>query len=172
MKYYHIYTDAEHNIDFPHLVEGITLEIGDNHNPYSFRNKNSATRVAPGISNQDITSSYISMLRESVFENVRLTEFPELPSRKNCLWVTDDIEVAKYWVKRIPHSGNKKIFELELAEGNVHETWEGHLTNHMENIAELEQRAFSYWRGEKPKDIPGQREIVLQGTIKILKEVS
>ncbi len=171
MKYYHVYTEAPHASTFTPLAPGMTFLVGGKLNPYSLRNANSATRLAPGISSSDITSSYISMLRELVFENVRLSYFPDKPSRKTCLWVTNDLNVAKYWMGRLPHQGKKKIFELELVDGQVHETWEDYLTTKMENIAELEVRAESYWRGEQPAQSQGEREIMLSGIVKIVREV-
>ncbi|WP_425490125.1 DUF2441 domain-containing protein [Dyella telluris] len=107
------------------------------------------------------------MLREVVFEQVRSVSFPKSPSRTTCLWVSRSIEDARYWLERIPHSGEKRIYELKLEDGVIHEAHEGHLSEESENIQELEGRAFQYWSGARAAT--GGRELLCGGKLTVLK---
>jgi len=107
------------------------------------------------------------MLREYVFENIRQSLHPQAPSRFTCLWFAKTLEDAQYWIKRIPHNGEKIIFEV-VPEGevNLFEAHEGHLTNSLENAAEIKLRARQYWSG-KPA-VAGKTEILGEGAFKIV----
>jgi hypothetical protein len=170
MKYYHIHTKAEHNEGYPPLQTGTALKIGSILNPYYSRIQNSATRTSPGITTADISRYYSVMLREVVFENLRLREYPVLPSRTTCLWVSKSLEDARYWFNRIPFEGDKKILEIEVHNGSAHEAWEGHLTNFPENIIETQERARKYWSGRRAND--GRSEVLVAGDIKIMRTLA
>ncbi|HFF2827990.1 TPA: DUF2441 domain-containing protein [Stenotrophomonas maltophilia] len=108
------------------------------------------------------------MLRELAFENLRARMYSVLPSRTSCIWLCDSEESAKYWIKRIPHTGNKRVLEVEILEGEPHRSYEQHLTNKFENIKELEVRAHEYWSGRGS----GQCEILFQGVLRVLRQVN
>lgn len=167
MRLFHIHTRAAHSMGWVPFQEGASVMVGENHNPYYAAIRISATRPGPGISAADIARSFRVMLREVVFEQVRRISFPDTPSRTTCLWACRTLDEARYWQQRIPHTGEKRIYELELIQGSIHEGSEGHLTEDSENISELEERAARYWNGAKVSE--GQREILCAGKLNVVE---
>lgn len=164
MKLFHINTDCPHNPHRPMQV-GDQLHIGNSVNPYFAQIEKSATRVGSGINQSDALRHYSMMLREFVFENVRAETYPELPSRMRGLWLAASFKVATSWLTRIPHHGQKRIVELELLEGKLHESNEEHLSNDLLNAAEHRKMAEAYWRGTKGN---GRAEILVEGQLRVL----
>ncbi|NMY04293.1 DUF2441 domain-containing protein [Pseudomonas sp. WS 5059] len=167
MKYYHIDTESRHRTNWDQFRTGEEYVVGDKINPIYTNWKNSATRVGGGITREDVHRSVSVMLRELAFENLRARVYSTLPSRTNCIWLCDSEESARYWIKRLPHSGSKRILEIEILEGLTHKAYEQHLTNNLENINELEVRAHNYWSGHGA----GNYEILFQGVMHIAREI-
>ncbi|HDZ8982159.1 TPA: DUF2441 domain-containing protein [Aeromonas veronii] len=136
-------------------------------NPLYTNWMNSATRTGAGITEEDVVRSVAVMLRELTFENLRARMYSKLPSRTSCIWLCESEQTARYWVERIPHTGKKRILEIEILEGALHKAYEQHLTNNLENINELEVRAHKYWSGQGN----GQCEILFQGVLHITREL-
>lgn len=85
-------------------------------------------------------------IREQVFEDVREREYPNLPSRQKCLWVTGK-EKIPYW-KTIHSSGTQYLLTLEL-EGDLFCGDDYWLTANTFSSEVYEERAKHYWTGEK-----------------------
>jgi hypothetical protein len=166
--YFHIQAVAPHTTAFRPFSVGGIYTIGGQLNPYLSRLKISATRAHPSLPPGETQRSYVFMLRESVFENVRLTCFPHLPSRYMALWMCEDLETARQWHVRLPHQGDRQILEIRLLEGATHTAYEDHITALPENIDELERRADRYWRGVKGRQLS---EVLCTGRIEILRAI-
>ncbi|MET3148050.1 DUF2441 domain-containing protein [Xanthomonas phaseoli] len=147
MKYFHIDTDSQHRANWKPLCVHQEFNAGKNLNPIFSNWIKSATRIEDNITETDVKINFSIMLRESVFENIRLVKNPDLPSRKNCIWLCDSEAHARDWLSRIPHNGMRRMLELEQLDGSLHKVYEQHLTNNPENIIELEERATNYWSG-------------------------
>lgn len=145
---------------------GTEIIIGQDINPIYTNWIKSVTRIGTGVTKEDVEKSYIVMLRESVFENMRLRNFPHLPSRTNCLWLCDTESSVHYWKSRIPQKGKKRIFEVRIINGKIHKAYEEHLTNDKNNISELEEKAWNYWSGKGS----GEYEFLFSGTLLIENE--
>lgn len=168
---YHVQTDAGHARDRTPFREGQILTVGTTHNPFYGAIRISATHERHDVSRQDVRLHLSKMLRESVFESVRLTHQPALPSRTTCLWLAESLEDARYWLGRIDHPGRKRLFEMKLLEGgSLHRAYEGHLTDAPECIHEIEARARRYWRGEPARD--GRPELLYAGRLQVLRELA
>lgn len=167
MKYFHIDTESHHRTRWSKFRTGEEYVVGDKINPIYTNWKNSATREGGGITGRDVYQSVSVMLRELAFENLRARAYPTLPSRTSCIWLCDSEEYATYWLTRLPHSGSKRILEVEVLEGLTHKAYEQHLTNNLENINELEVRARNYWLGHGS----GNYEILFQGVMHIAREI-
>jgi hypothetical protein len=165
--FYHIQTSAAHTEGLRPFVVGQTQTIGGGHNPYYSSIRISATRQRADVSSTDVLRHYAVMLRESVFENIRLKNYASLPSRNQCIWLTDSLPSARYWMGRIPHHGEKRLLEVAALDGMFHQANEGHLTNGHENIDEIEQRAHQYWKGEPGT---GRSEILFVGKLTVIRE--
>ena len=165
MKYFHVDTQSSHRARWKQLCVGQQIKIGNDPNPIYTNWMNSATRIGQDITASDVEKNYVVMLREMVFENIRLLKHANLPSRKNCIWLCDSEEHARYWISRVPHTGKKRIIEIEQLDGSLHKGYEQHLTNNRENISELENRAMSYWSGSGS----GQYELLATGLLRVVR---
>jgi hypothetical protein len=105
---------------------------------------------------------------ETILERVRSKEFPNLPSRYSCLYLTDEDNLTKWY--------EKALTELEIAElpifqfkvsGNIHyadSTWlEVDVVSEVEYI----DTAHKYWTGESnPDNNETPLDILFCGSIK------
>lgn len=111
-----------------------------------------------------IANHYSMLARELIMEEVRLKTAPEAPSRKTCLWVVDDIDLATYWARKIGGPGS--IVKLSLT-GTVHRCDAKHLMNESEPLEETYEKAQLYWQGALSKDpLP---EILFEGNATVLE---
>lgn len=102
-------------------------------------------------------------IRETIFEEVRKSYFPHLPSRKTCIWVFEK-EAVEYWWNAL-EGQQKLIFELQLT-GSMHRADQKHLINDTLDHDTLRSLAFQYWTGaEGEKSI--EEEILFEGVIDI-----
>jgi hypothetical protein len=123
-------------------------------------------------------------IEEEIFEEVRLTQFPHLPSRL-CSFHPCTEEGAWYYWKW--YSGNKrcdnvKIFKVSLT-GVIHETYSAHRMQKIRPFDEIKKSAFKYWSGEKPQRFREHEDIaydirligtdlLFNGTVTVLENVS
>lgn len=106
-----------------------------------------------------------TFIRETIFEEVRKSYFPQLPSRKTCIWVCDK-NAVEYWWNSLQSEGNY-IFELNLT-GSMHHADQHHLIHDTVDHDTLRSSAFQYWTGiEDSKSI--ETEILFEGVIDILR---
>lgn len=110
--------------------------------------------------------SYFILVRELIYEEVRLKHFPNCPSRMRCIWVIPkDKEALIYWnnIKK------GRIFILRLT-GKILRTNERYLITDTYNLKQYREQAFMYWagiKGESKKD-----EILFEGHVKVISEIS
>lgn len=112
-------------------------------------------------------SSFIKITREMHFENVRVRNFSELPSRQHCIWLAESLEDAQYWKERLVGRVNCRIFRVEV-DGSVFRTNEGHLIQEAEPFDITIQRAKDYWNG-RPSN--GRNEVLFEGSFRVLEQV-
>lgn len=112
------------------------------------------------------------LLREVVFEKVRLQCYPNRPSRFDCNFVCPTVESANQFVK----SANRifdLIYEVEFTDPNASQfetDWS--LIKIPENLTlvQAESLAHQYW---SPKNVnPMNKEILVASGIRILKRIS
>lgn len=115
----------------------------------------------------EFLSAYIKVVREMHFENVRTKKFPELPSRLHCIWLTESVEDARYWVNRLSDRVNCRIFRVEV-NGRMHKANEGHLSQEAEPYECTLRRANEYWSGVTSN---GRNEILFEGGLRVLEHV-
>ncbi|MCK4663776.1 MAG: DUF2441 domain-containing protein [Bacteroidales bacterium] len=111
---------------------------------------------------------YLKWIREEIFEQTRLKINTNLPSRKNCIWISDKKDLHKWWELFKKHK-NKKILQLKLNKnGKTHQA-DGTLVNiDTFSIKEFESRANDYWYGKILSD--ELQEILYEGEIQIVAE--
>lgn len=104
-------------------------------------------------------------IRETIFEEVRSAYFPELPSRKSCIWLIKD-NAVQYWWNTL--GGNKKIFKVEVT-GTLHNTDQKPLINDTVSHDTLRAHAFEYWTGADGSN-PIEEELLFEGIVKVTGE--
>lgn len=127
---------------------------------YKQKNYDEIVRFAHHVINEQSI-----FIRETLFEEVRNNYFPQLPSRKTCIWVCEK-EAVSYWWSKI--DGNKKIFQLEVT-GTLHKADQKHLINDTLPHNQTRTNAFNYWTGADGNK-PIEEELLFEGAIKVLKE--
>jgi Protein of unknown function (DUF2441) len=80
-----------------------------------------------------------TLIREYIFEEVRANYFPQLPSRRTCIWVVEKNAVPYWWARL--DGEHKEIFRLDLT-GVLHRADERHLAADALSLTELRAMAF------------------------------
>lgn len=174
-EYFHICLQKSY---IPHkpLMRGDRFVVGDTHNPFfSFfenarsykvntptgteqvpamrflREVNRGKIECPDLPKQAlaIANHYNILARELIMEDARQQTAPNAPSRKNCMWVVDDLGLAKYWQTKL--SKRSYIVRLHL-EGDFHKGDATLLMNESEPISETYEKAKRYWLGDTTDD--------------------
>ncbi len=105
----------------------------------------------------------LNLIRELIFEEVRLKNFPFRPSRKKCIWLCEDKNQLEDW---LPNLGLKKYQILEVTcKGNIFKTDSKHIDTWELNVDEYYKQAIAYW---DPKDYYKWPEILFSGELRIL----
>lgn len=150
-----------------HLFEHIEKSYSDTQ--LSYKNSLLENEVR-GL--KDSLKQYLKWIQEDIFENVRKNNFPLLPSRQHCIWVSSLEHLNKWWSMFSPKDNRyrqapRKILELDL-EGQFHEADATLIDSDTYKISEFEARAKRYWSGEikSKKEV----EILFTGKVKVLKE--
>lgn len=113
-----------------------------------------------------IAEEYIRLVREMEFENIRKNHFSNLPSRTRCIWLSDSLESARYWRKRVAKDGQTQILRVQ-AEGKIFRTDGRHLAYDSHTITELRDAANLYWSGSVHAN--PEPEILFEGKLTVLK---
>ena len=113
---------------------------------------------------------YLKWIREEIFESIRSVDYPKLPSRKHCLWITEKQNIQDWWVTFGNHL-NKKILEIEpIGNFRFHQTDGSLIKTETYRIEEYYKLANSYWNETLKNDnLP---ELLFQGTFKVINEYS
>ncbi len=113
-----------------------------------------------------LIKEYAIYMRETIFEEVRLKQYQELPSRRSCIYVCEK-KSLNYWYDKLP--GDKRIFRIRL-NGNIHKANENYLATEYLPGEEIYKNAYNYWEGSKESNSICE-EILFEGDITILEEI-
>ncbi len=108
-------------------------------------------------------NEYCMFVRETVCEEIRLKSFPELPSRKKCLFLCSKSNV-EYWWKMLKNS-RFSIHEV-IASGNIHIGKDKYLKSDTVNIDTYTANAYKYWYDSGEESEIGC-DILFAGILKI-----
>jgi hypothetical protein len=109
-------------------------------------------------------------LKEYVFEDVRSREFPEVPSRKSCLFCFDSVLDPKAYFQSMGFfTEGRLLIEIEpmTERSSTLNTSFTHLNCNMSSIEDMEKNARLYWKGATTNEF--ENEILLTGTFKICR---
>lgn len=116
----------------------------------------------------EVINEQSMFIRESLFEEVRKNYFPNLPSRKTCIWICEE-NAVEYWWKRLHGDKiNHKILQIEVT-GTLHKADQKHLINDTLSHNKIRTNAFNYWTGTDGNN-PLEEELLFEGVIKVLNE--
>jgi hypothetical protein len=118
----------------------------------------------------DLTQHFVSYVRELIWEDVRKSEFPHLPSRQRCIWLAADHQGVKYWLQNLGLDGQEFQIAKVKVQGRIHIASNEHLLCDSEPMLESLKRARQYWLGIH--DDPASREILFEGRLEILEFIS
>jgi hypothetical protein len=112
------------------------------------------------------------LLRELLFEQVRLDSFPQKPSRLTSIWLIPQREdVLDQWCATVPPSQEYRVFEL-AAEGNFHFGAGKYLRVGNACTETLLDNARRYWSESVDLNEPtASIEILLSGTVTVQREL-
>jgi len=113
-----------------------------------------------------VLEPYIRLVREMEFENIRRSEFANLPSRTRGIWLSADLVQARYWQQRIAKKTATRLISVEV-DGIVHHTQGTHLPYDSVSMLELQAAARCYWRGDPhPRPEP---EYLFEGCMTVVE---
>ena len=112
---------------------------------------------------------YLMFVRESVFEEVRESSFPHLPSRHRCIWlIPNNLNALKYWRSLL--GGKQQVYQVRVT-GKIHKASQEYLSLGTYSLNQLRQRAFRYWSGARNADAE-QDEILCEGFVKVVDAIN
>jgi hypothetical protein len=118
-----------------------------------------------------IITSYNHLLNEIIFEQIRESEFSELPSRLKCTWLCDKRNIKK-WADLFEIRGKRKIFEVQ-AYGEAYKVDKSWLPVDVTPPADLFALAREYWKGSlNPNLKKRQVEYLFTGKLKVIRELA
>jgi Protein of unknown function (DUF2441) len=153
--YFHINKQTAYS---PHKLMNVgdVIEAGSQSNPF-FRFYETTAKWANG------PSEGYNLVRELVWENIRLQEFPDEPSRQRCLWVTQTEDQARAW------GGADQRIVRGRATGRVLQVDVQHLPRPQRDavvpLSDWQERARRYWRGDRTEHF--QPEFLFVGTFRV-----
>ncbi|WP_452225747.1 DUF2441 domain-containing protein [Lacinutrix cladophorae] len=112
----------------------------------------------------------IKLNRELIFEIIRNEFYPELPSRKNCIWlIPNHQDSLNLWFKVLNNREQIKIFKVEV-DGKIHRASQDWLIGGTISINEWNNLAHNYWKGIDSGTI--RDEVLFTGEMKILEKIT
>lgn len=105
-------------------------------------------------------------IRELVFEEVRSKEFPDSPSRRTALYVTDKAGLD-YWMTWFTGNPRPKYIYRVQCSGVIHRGSQQFLDSDITSYSAYAQEARNYWSGT---DVEGRAntELLFQGKWRVL----
>ncbi len=107
------------------------------------------------------------MIRELVYEEIRLKYFSDLPSRHHCIWLCER-ENLEIWLNELKGS-QLEICKVRVT-GNIHKCYAGALDNTNINYKLLCEKAKKYWNGECIGNSEA-KEYLLEGRVEVIEKI-
>ncbi len=117
-----------------------------------------------------MSQHYLTLIREMILEDVRKEYFPEMPSRKKCMWVIPDKkESLAFWLPRLKNP-EATILKVELS-GKLHRSPQRNLMLNSFSASYIRQNAFTYWMGNTSSELADD-ECIFQGQMKVVEVIN
>lgn len=166
--YYHIQKKELHKNVFWKV--GDSYFLGDTKNPFT-RYFDIADLSNVGIEQiDDMIHHYQKFARETIFEEVRIKYFSNLPSRFHCLWVIPDKQdTIDYWKARLTAS-ERQLVKLKLT-GIIHKANQSFLELNRKPLDFNRHQAFKYWNGTTGNG-SFDDEYLFQGFVEVIEVIN
>lgn len=93
---------------------------------------------------------YFKFTRELFLENIRLSYFPEKPSRLKCIWLGKDQKLIEKWVNEFEGNINVRVRVVLLEiNGNTATLDSQLLPKQSDPHADWHEKSMKYWAGEQ-----------------------
>lgn len=113
----------------------------------------------------DLIKHFVAYVRELIWEDVRKSEFPHLPSRQRCIWLIPSREGVTFWLNRLGLKGQDFQIARVRLQGRFHVGSDEHLLGDSEPMSLTIKRARQYWLGIH--DSEATQEILFEGRLKV-----
>ena len=109
-------------------------------------------------------------IRELILEEVRYKHFNNLPSRRSCMWLTDE-ESLDRWYKLLNYKDGYSLYEVDV-DGNIFVSTNTLLPKSHCSRDLMYRASFDYWnpKEENLKDAK-DKEYLFEGEVKVLRRV-
>lgn len=157
---------------------GILIEVNENDNIalyhiHTMKTEEQQKWIVGKIMNTDDFSRPPSYnppkkFRERAFEIVRQKDFPQMPSRTKCLFLSASLETAKVWYHIL--GGEKQLLKIKPIDGKYVLLDEKIYENEEFTDAKMNSEAHDYWSGDEC--IENKKIAVLfEGTFRVEEEI-
>jgi hypothetical protein len=116
-----------------------------------------------------VSENYAKYIQEELFELVRQKDYPQRPSRFNCVFLFRDIATATYFYAQVGRYQGY-IYEVEVIDDDQFVAEMDLLHCVGANAQTIQKSAEYYWNGEHHLKSATQ-EVLLNGKAKVLKLV-
>jgi len=111
--------------------------------------------------------SYLMLLQEVLFEEVRKEKFPTCPARQNCMWVIpDDREALSFWLPKLK-SDEAQILKVSLS-GKLHRGSIQFLEPISYNANRMLQDAENYWNTQEHTPVD---DCIFEGVMQVMEQI-
>lgn len=160
-------------------ILGETIFIGDTKNPffgyYDYFEYPHISPTASPIERENYYKSclgdYVMFARETIFEEVRLTHFPQLPSRERCLWLITPSDnqnsIFEKWIAELAKNNEPlQILKLKCS-GKIHYANSSYLNTFVGGFNKFRELSFKYWSGFDSEPTSPETECLFEGFVTI-----
>lgn len=121
-----------------------------------------------------LIKEYFNYCKESVFEEIRLMNYPHLPSRLTSIWLIPDSKILDeslaFWIPQILTKDPFCIVKLKCT-GNVHYANQKFWNLQPCPFLDIRENATKYWDGIDTDPIDHETEVLFSGKITVEKIV-
>ncbi len=113
----------------------------------------------------ETANHFLILARELFWENIRLAEFPDAPSRQRCIWLIESLEHVSAWIMRLGFKpGDFQVVRVST-QGQVVRTDGNNLAGDTQLLSVWTNLARAYWAGKKSSNpIP---EVLFEGNLEV-----
>lgn len=104
------------------------------------------------------------LLKEYIFDEVRALEFPDLPSRRRCVFFLDAVHDPHEYINQLGWVAPTTLYEATVVEGTLHRAKLSLLNCNTLSPPELREQARRYWQ---KADVDLGTEVLFEGIMRL-----